>query len=144
MLLLDVNVWVYAHREDIPGHHEYKRFVETVLENDSPFALSTLVMRGFLRVVTHPKVFDPPTPLETALLFAESILGHPDGVIVAPGSHHWQIVIDLCRKVDARGNLIPDAYFAALAIESGNTWVTTDRDYSRFPGLDWKHPLTDG
>lgn len=143
MLLLDVNVWVYAHREDAPGHGQYKKFVESILENDSPFGVSTLVMSGFLRIVTHPKVFDPPTPLETALLFTESIIGHPDGVIVAPGGHHWKIFTDLCRKVNPKGNLIPDAYLAALAIESGNTWVTTDRDYSRFPGLDWKHPLTD-
>lgn len=143
MLLLDVNVWVYAHREDVPGHQQYKRFVETVLESDSAFALSTLVMSGFLRVVTHPRIFDPPTPLQTALLFTESILAHPDGVIVGPGRHHWRIFMELCDKVSARGNLIPDAYFAALAIESGNTWVTTDRDYSRFPELDWKHPLTD-
>lgn len=144
MLLLDVNVWVYSHREDAtPKHGQYKQFVETVLENESPFGVSTQVMSGFLRVVTHPKVFDPATPLEIALKFAESITGHPDAVIVTPGGRHWKIFTDLCRQVDARGNLIPDAYFAALAIESGNTWVTTDRDYSRFPGLEWKHPLTD-
>jgi toxin-antitoxin system PIN domain toxin len=143
VLLFDVNIWVYAHREDAPRHRQLKGFVETVLENGSPFGVSMLVMSGFLRVVTHPKVFDPATPLELALQFAETITEHPHAVFVNPGNRHWTIFTDLCRKVDARGNLIPDAYFAALAIESGNTWVTTDRDYSRFPNLDLKHPLTD-
>jgi len=143
VLLLDVNVWVYAHREDAPRHAEHKTFVETLLGGIEPFGLSTQVMSGFLRVVTHPRIFDPPTPLSIALQFAESIIGHPHALPVSPGERHWEIFVDLCRKVDARGNLVPDAYFAALAIESGNVWVTTDRDYSRFPGLDWKHPLAD-
>lgn len=112
-----------------------------MLQSRSPFGVSSLVMSGFLRVVTHPKVFDPPTPLEIALKFTETVIEHPHAVFVAPGNRHWEIFTDLCRKVDARGNLIPDAYFAALAIESGNTWVTSDRDYSRFPKLDWRHPL---
>ena len=143
MLLLDVNVWVYAHREDVPRHSQFKDFVKTLMEDSSPFGVSPLAMSGFLRVVTHPKVFDPPTPLEIALQFTETITEHPHAAFVNPGDRHWDIFTDLCRRVDARGNLIPDAYFAALAIESGNTWVTTDRDYSRFPKLDWKHPLTD-
>ena len=143
MLLLDVNVWVYAHREDAPRHNLFKSFVENLLNNNNPYGVSTLVMSGFLRVVTHPKVFVPPTPLEIALQFADKITYHSDAVIVSPGSRHWDIFVDLCRNVDAKGNLVPDAYLAALAIESGNTWITTDRDYSRFSGLDWKHPIAD-
>jgi predicted nucleic acid-binding protein len=61
--------------------------------------------------------------------------------LISPGSRHWGIFVDLCRKVGAKGNLIPDAYLAALAIESGSEWITTDRDYARFPGLRWRHPL---
>jgi len=143
MLLLDVNVWVYAHREDTSKHNQFKSFVENLLNNNSPYGVSTLIMSGFLRVVTHPKVFDPPTPIEVALQFADKITCHSDAVIVSPGSRHWDIFVDLCRNIDAKGNLVPDAYLAALAIESGNTWITTDRDFSRFPGLDWKHPLSD-
>jgi predicted nucleic acid-binding protein len=58
-----------------------------------------------------------------------------------PGERHWEIFIDLCSRVHARGNLVADAYLAALAIESGSEWVTTDRDYARFPGLRWRHPF---
>ena len=98
-------------------------------------------MSSFLRIVTHPKIFNPPTPLKKAIEFTNMIIDHPDAVKVVPGSDHWRIFIELCREIEAKGNLIPDAYLAALAIESGNTWITTDRDYSRFPGLDWRHPL---
>jgi predicted nucleic acid-binding protein len=60
---------------------------------------------------------------------------------VAPGDRHFAVFTELVRKVRARGNLIPDAWFAALAIETGSEWITTDRDFARFPGLRWRHPL---
>jgi len=60
---------------------------------------------------------------------------------VQPGGRHWDIFTRLCRNVSARGNLVPDAYLAALAIESGSELITTDRDFSRFPSLRWRHPL---
>ena len=59
-----------------------------------------------------------------------------------PGPRHWEIFIRLCRAARVNGNLVPDAYLAALAIESGSEWITTDRDYSRFPGLRWRHPFS--
>jgi predicted nucleic acid-binding protein len=58
-----------------------------------------------------------------------------------PGPRHWKIFVDLCRATGARGNRVPDAYLAALAIESGSEWVTTDRDFARFEGLRWRYPL---
>ncbi len=143
MLLFDVNVLVYAHREDANNHLQFRRFIETVLTNDSSFGYSTQVLSGFLRVVAHPKVFNPPSPLMVATEFCQQIVDCPNALPITNGSRHWSIFLELCSKVDAKGNLIPDAFFAALAIESGCTWVTTDRDFSRFPGLDWKHPLTD-
>ena len=74
---------------------------------------------------------------------SNTIINHPDAVIITPGRRHWEIFTHLCRNEGVKGNLISDAYFAALAIESGNIWVTTDRDYIRFPGLEWRHPLTE-
>ena len=67
-----------------------------------------------------------------------------NAVTLAPGERHWDIFQRLCREANAKGNLIPDAYLAALAIESGAEWITTDRDYARFPGLRWRHPLNAG
>jgi uncharacterized protein len=86
-------------------------------------------------------VFARPTPLEAAIAFCETLRSQPNATVLAPGVRHWQIFTALCTRVEARGNLIPDAYLAALAIESGSEWITTDRDYHRFPGLRVRHPL---
>ena len=71
-----------------------------------------------------------------------SALGSPSNrVEVVAGPRHWQIFADLCERTDAGGNRVDAAYLAALAIESGCEWITSDRDYGRFPGLRWRHPL---
>ena len=108
---------------------------------DEPVGVSELVLSGFVRVVTHPRVFDPPDTIEAALAFADAVRSQPGAVPVAPGDRHWTIFANLCRASAARGNLVPDAYLAALAIENGAEFITTDRDFSRFPGLRWRHPL---
>lgn len=102
--------------------------------------MSDLVLSGFLRVVTHPRVFTDPTPPEDARSFVDALRGAPNCVATNPGPRHWGIFVGLCEAAGARGNLVPDAYLAALAVESGSEWVTTDRDFSRFPGLKWRHP----
>jgi len=61
--------------------------------------------------------------------------------VVSPGERHWDIFTRLCKLADAKGNLVSDPFHAALAIESGAEWITTDRDFARFPGLLWRHPL---
>ena len=94
-----------------------------------------------MRVVTHPRIFDPPSPLEAALEFAEQVRSQPNAVPVAPGRRHGDIFAELCLGAQVKGNLVADAYLAALAIESGTEWVTTDRDFARFRGLRWRHPL---
>ena len=141
MLLIDVNVLLYAYREAAPEHKSYLKWLEGCINSDQPFGLAELVLSGFLRIATHPKIFSPPSPLEPAFRFAEALRGRSNCVIVAPGARHWDIFSRLCRAASAKGNLIPDAYLAALAIESGTEWITTDRDFSRFPGLRWRHPL---
>lgn len=140
-MLLDTNVLVHALRGDAPRHGEYRAWLEDVASGPQAFALSDLVLSGALRVLTHPRVFHPPTPSEHALEELDRLRRRPSCVVVAPGPRHWEIFTDLCRRAGATGNLVPDAYFAALAIESGSEWVTTDRDFARFPGLRWRHPL---
>ena len=142
MLLTDVNVLIYAHRGDATNHARYKAWVDEMLTGEAAFGVSELVLSGFVRVVTHPRVFKQPTPLDIALDFADGLRSHENAVAVAPGERHWSIFTRLCRDAGARGNLISDAYLAALAIESGSEWITTDRDFARFSGLRWKHPLT--
>src|SRR5258707_11088253 len=141
MKLLDVNVLVYAHREDAPGHNEYRKWLERLITGAEPFAILDLVLSGFLRVVTHPRIFDPPTDPKLALYFVEAVRGSANHVLIGPGPTHWSIFARLIRESGCRGNLIPDAFVAAIAIESGCIWITTDRDYSRFGDLNWRHPL---
>ena len=141
MRLVDVNVLVYAFREDSPGHARYREWLRELLESDEAYAVSDQVLSGFLRIVTHPKIFRPPAPLDMALRFAAAIRQRPNAVQVTPGPRHWEIFTRLCREASAKGNLIADAWLAALAIESGSEFITTDRDYARFSGLRWSHPL---
>jgi hypothetical protein len=92
-------------------------------------------------VVTHPRIFNPPSDLVVALSFANQVRGQPNCVPITPGPRHWIIFSELCQKAGVKGNLVADAYLAALAVESGSEWITTDRDFSRFLGLKWRHPL---
>jgi len=140
VILIDVNVLVYAHREDAPGHPAYGAWLQETVRSVAPFGIADLVLSGFLRVVTHPRVFSVPTPMPVAIEFVRALRKLPNCVVVSPGDRHWEIFANLCDAAGVRGNLVADAYLAALAIESGCEWVTTDRDYSRFPGLRWRHP----
>ncbi len=141
MRLLDVNVLVYAFRTDAPGHEAYATWLEELINSDEAYAVSDLILSGFLRIVTHPRVFTPATPVPAALEFVEAFRSQPSAVAVQPGVRHWDIFTRLCDEVSARGNLVPDTFLAALAIESGSEFVTADRDYARFPDLRWRHPL---
>jgi toxin-antitoxin system PIN domain toxin len=141
MVLPDVNVLVYAHREDATHHRICRDWLEAIINGDEAYAISALVLSGFVRVVTHPKVFKRPSNLADAITFAEQVREQPHCVPVEPGLRHWEIFKRLCLDAGAKGNLVPDAYLAALAIESGCEWISTDRDFSRFGKLRWRHPV---
>jgi len=141
MLLPDVNVLVYAHRQDGPEYPLYRAWLEELVRADAAFGMADIVLSGFLRIVTNPRIFARPTPVKLAVSFAEELRAQPNCVTVAPGPRHWSIFSRLCLEAGAKGNLIADAYLAALAIESGSEWITSDRGFSRFPGLRWRHPL---
>jgi len=141
MQLIDFNVLVYAHRGELPRHAEYRAWLENLLNGDASFGMASGVLARFVRTVTHPRVFTPPTSIEDALRFTEIIRKSDNCVPVRPGPRQWEIFTNLCRATEAKGNIVTIAYLAALAIESGSEWITTDRDYARFPGLRWRHPL---
>jgi len=141
MILPDINVLVYAHRADAPDHPAYRRWLEAILNSEQSYGMADIVLSGFLRIVTHPRIFDPPSNMDAALAFANQVRNQPNCVPIDPGPRHWRIFTRLCEQAGVKGNLVPDAYLAALAIESGSEWITTDRDFSRFPDLNWRHPL---
>jgi toxin-antitoxin system PIN domain toxin len=138
--LADVNVLVYAHREDSAHHAACHAWLLYTLKADHAFGVSDSVLASVVRIVTHPRIFKQPTRIDVALAFVAAIRSQPHAVIVAPGPRHWEIFTRLCREADARGNLVADAYLAALAIECGGEWITTDGDFARFPGLRWRRP----
>jgi len=142
MLLTDVNVLIYAFRPEAVDHSRYKAWLDDVMNGDEPYGVSELALSGFLRIVTHPNIFVPPYALEAALDFVGVLRNQPNCVVQRPGPRHWDIFTSLCRAVSATGKLVSDAYLAALAIESGSEWITTDRDFRVFPGHRWRHPLS--
>ena len=141
MILPDVNVLVYAHREDVPDHGAYRDWLEGAINSAQAYAVSDIVMSGFVRAVTHPRVFREPSSIEDALEFAGQVMAPVQSVLLRAGPGHWDMFQRLCRESGVKGNLVPDAFLAALAIESGCEWITTDRDFSRCQGLKWRHPL---
>lgn len=96
------------------------------------------MLSAFLGIVTNHRVYRELTPPEVALAFCDAVLGAPAAQAVRPGARHWPIFAGLCRRVGARSHIVPDAFHAALAMEHGATWITTDYGFGRFPGLRWR------
>ena len=105
------------------------------------YGISPQVLSSLVRIATHPRISTQPSSLELVLNFAGVLLSQPNCHIVHPGPRHWDIFRSISLDCQATGNLIPDAWFAALAIESGCEWITTDRDFARFKGLSWRAPF---
>ena len=140
MRMLDVNILVYAHREESPEHLRYANWLTELANGQEPFALSQPAMEGFVRVVTNPKIFKPPSSTSAAFEFLEELLALPHCSVMRPGAQHWNIFKELCARPGVRGTLVPDAAHAALAIETGCEWVTADTDFARFAlPLRWRH-----
>lgn len=141
MIIPDVNVLVYAARGDAVRHREFRGWLEEAMNGQEAVGLSELVLSGVVRVLSHPRVYDPPTPMEDAVAYVTALRQQSRAVHLRPGIRQWELFVELCRSGAARGNLVADAYHAALAIEAGAEWITTDRDFARFPGLRHRHPL---
>ncbi len=132
---------MYAHREDTNEHEAILSWVSDVVNGERAYGITDIVLSGFIRIFTHPRVFDAPSNFDDALAFANQIRQQPSCIRVSPGVRHWTIFERLCRSGGIKGNLVPEAFLAALAIESGGEWIITDGDFARFLGLKWRHPL---
>ena len=141
MILPDVNVLIYAFRSDAENHLEHKSWLESVINGPAVYGISPQVLSGVVRVCTHTRIFARPSSRGETFAFCRALLEQPNATVIMPGERHWSIFETLCGKSKAAGNLVQDAWFAALAIESGCEWITTDRDYARFPGLSWRSPI---
>jgi hypothetical protein len=141
VILPDVNVLLYAFRSDSVNHPAYREWLERLVSGDEAYGMSPQVLSSVVRIATHPRLFAAPSRLEEALKFARVLLEQPNCTAVQPGPRHFSIFEDLCRRAAATGNLVEDAWLAALAVEAGCEWITTDGDYARFPGLRWRRPF---
>jgi toxin-antitoxin system PIN domain toxin len=140
VILPDVNVLIYAFRRDSIRHRVCKPWLDDVIEGESQFGISPLVLAAVVRIATNPRIFrEPSTPAES-FAFCSVLLAQPNCERVEPGVRHWDIFERLTQETDTRGARVSDAWFAALAIEHGCIWMTFDRDYARFPGLEWREP----
>jgi hypothetical protein len=136
MTLCDVNIYIYSFREDVLNHAFYSSWLNELLNSNTTFAYTELVLSSFLRIVTHTNIFKKTTPIKIALEFTQLILSHPMGLSIMPGARHWEIFKQLSKDTNAAGNNIPDIYLAALAIESEIQFITADKGFKKIKGLD--------
>lgn len=136
MIAVDTNILVYAHRQEFPLHRKAKDRLRNLAESREPWALPVFCIGEFLRVVSHPKLFDPPTPLDLALEALSGLLQSPSLLVLSPSIHYWPILDEVARKADARGNLLYDAQIVAVCREHGvRDLLSEDRDFMRFEGI---------
>lgn len=136
----DVNVLVYAHREETQHHQRYAQWLTELASGPEPFAVSESVLHGFTRIVTNARIFDPPSSTVQTFEFIDALLNRPTCSVIRPGPNHWRIFRRLCESGNLQGKIVADAAHAALAVESGCEWVTADTDFARFsPPLRWRH-----
>ena len=140
MILPDVNVLIYAFRSDAPEHAVCRPWLESIIDGDARFGVSPMVLSAVVRVTTHRHAYRMASTIDEAFLFCDKLINQPHCQLVEPGERTWDIFKRLCIETSTRGPRVTDAWFAALAIESGCEWITTDRDYARFPGLKWHTP----
>ena len=141
MILPDVNVLVYAARDDTPACAHYREWLEAALLGPEPVAIASPVLAGFLRVVTNPRIFAQPSSLDDALRFIEAVLAAPAAVVPALSERLAGTLAEVCRRSGATADRVPDAYLAAIAMDLDADLVTADRGFARYPSLRWRHPI---
>jgi toxin-antitoxin system PIN domain toxin len=141
MLILDVNILVYAYNLDAAQHQSARKWWESTLQQRRPVGLPWATSIGFIRIATHRHILARPLQVAEAIAHVRAWLNHPHVQIATPGDRHGEVLFDLLTSVGTAGNLTSDAHLAAIAIEYQAELVSTDADFARFPGLRWFNPL---
>jgi toxin-antitoxin system PIN domain toxin len=136
VIAVDTNILVYAHRKELPQHAAARARLTALAEGDAAWAIPVFCLGEFLRVLTHPRLFDPPHTIAEACSALDRVLKSPSLRLLNPGERFWGMLTTAVREADAVGNLVFDAQLAALCKEHGvSTLLTEDRDFDRFPGF---------
>jgi toxin-antitoxin system PIN domain toxin len=141
VILVDANLLIYAGVRSAPKHAAAKNWLDGRLNGEAPVGIPWSSFIGFLRIVTNHRVFDPPVSSADAWKVVEYWIGCAPVWIPQPGERHGTVLARIFRIVSPKGNLVPDAHLAALAIEHGLVLCSTDGDFARFPELKWNNPL---
>jgi toxin-antitoxin system PIN domain toxin len=141
MIVPDLNLLLYAVNSDCPEHRQSRTFWEGFLNGKETVGIAWIVVLGFLRISTSPRVFSSPLSIRQALEIVDSWIDTPLVRIINPGDHHYEILKILLLESGSGGNLTTDAHLAALCIEKKATLYTADNDFGRFAALRWKNPL---
>jgi hypothetical protein len=142
VILLDVNILLYAYDEASSHYREVQPWLEALLSGPEDVGVPWLTLWAFVRISTNPRISETPLDPRAAIRTLQDLLAGPRVRIVEPGPHHIRILEKLVVDGQASGPRVTDAALAALAIEHGATLASTDRDFSRFPNLRWINPLT--
>jgi toxin-antitoxin system PIN domain toxin len=141
VILVDANILLYAEDQLSPRHIAARAWWDSELSGTSPVCLCWTVMGAFIRIGTNPRVFEHPLSIDQALARIQSWIDQPCTRIVSPTDRHWTVFQKMLRDGQAVANLVTDAHLAALAVEHGCELISTDSDFSRFPGIRWRNPL---
>jgi toxin-antitoxin system PIN domain toxin len=142
MIAVDTNLLVYSHRRDSGFHDAAHASVQLLAEGRSSWAIPWPCVHEFLAIVTHPRIYDPPTPLDQALAQVEAWLDSPSLVVLSETADYWSELRNTISSAAVTGAKVHDARVAALCIASGvRVLWTADRDFSRFAELQVHNPL---
>lgn len=143
MIVIDVNLLIYAVNEDAPDHRKAKAWLEATISGNETVGLPWIVLLAFLRLTTRAGFFQRPLAVDDAFDLLDRWLQQPSVTVPEPGLRHLQTMRDLISPLGTGGNLTSDAHLAALAIEFGAELCSADNDFSRFRQLRWRNPLVD-
>lgn len=141
MIIPDINLLLCASITAFPEHDRARRWLEGLMNGEADVGLAAPALFGFIRLATHPRVFDPPLAVDEAVRRVEEWLARPRSLFLLPGPRHLELAFRLLRGLGAAANLTTDVQLAALAIEHQAELHSNDTDFGRFPQLRWVNPI---